>query len=159
MMTAVSSYKVLCFCLVRVLFGKWNQKTAGKLLTIRTSAFWRRPSRNTSVNIQNQAGRNWKQVLRWENGPVPNNPYNIILIRVNCKCLCGSGGLYKDAHVNEAPLFLCYPEKLSGWDSCWAKAITTPKESSSPASLAAGDSHMGAGFTKNAFHLLPNQPT
>lgn len=74
------------------------------------------------------------------------------MTRFNCICVYGSGGLYKDAHVNEAPLLLHYPEEFSGWYPCGVKAVTTPTEPSSPASLATGNAHMVAGSKKSAFH-------
>lgn len=67
------------------------------------------------------------------------------MTRFICRCIYVSGGLYKDAHVDEASLFLHYPEELSGWNPCGAKAVTTPKEPSSPASLAAGDARWVEG--------------
>lgn len=74
------------------------------------------------------------------------------MTRFNCICVYGSGGLYKDAHVDEAPLLLHHPEEFSGWYPCGAKAVTTPKEPSSPASLAAGNEHVEARSKKNVFH-------
>lgn len=50
----------------------------------------------------------------------------------------GSGGLYQNAHADETPLLLHYPEELFGWYPCGAKAVAAPTEPSSPASLVAG---------------------